>query len=91
VKSNLGHAQAAAGALGLAKVLVCAEHGAIPPTLHAGEESHEIDWQKQGLRLAQQDTPWPAVDGRRIAAVSAFGMSGTNAQLIVSVPEAGAK
>ncbi|MGH3597052.1 MAG: polyketide synthase, partial [Mycobacterium sp.] len=88
VKSNLGHTQAAAGALGLAKVLVSAEHGAIPPTLHAKKPSREIDWDGQGLRLAQTLTPWPAVGGERIAAVSAFGISGTNAHLIVSVPEA---
>lgn len=87
VKSNVGHAQAAAGALGLAKVLVSAERGAVPPTLHATEASREIDWESQGLRLAQELTPWPATNGRRIAAVSAFGMSGTNAHLIVSVPE----
>lgn len=87
VKSNLGHAQAAAGGLGLAKVLVSAEHGAVPPTLHAAEASREIDWDSQGLRLATEMSPWPAVDGQRIGAVSAFGMSGTNAHLIVSVPE----
>lgn len=87
VKSNVGHAQAAAGALGLAKVLVSAEHGAVPPTLHAAEPSPEIDWDSQGLRLAQALTPWPAVDGQRLAAVSAFGVSGTNAHVIVSVPE----
>jgi mycobactin polyketide synthetase MbtC len=87
VKSNLGHAQAAAGGLGLAKVLVSAEHRAIPPTLHAEQASHEIDWESQGLRLAQKVTPWPAADGQRIGAVSAFGISGTNAHTIVSIPE----
>lgn len=87
VKSNVGHAQAASGALGLAKVLVSADHGAVPPTLHAAEASPEIDWDSQGLRLAQDLTPWPAVDGQRIAAVSAFGISGTNAHVIVSIPE----
>lgn len=87
VKSNVGHAQAAAGALGLAKVLVSAEHGAVPPTLHAAEASREIDWESQGLRLAQTLTPWPAKDGQRIAAASAFGMSGTNAHVIVAIPE----
>jgi mycobactin polyketide synthetase MbtC len=88
VKSNLGHALAASGALGLAKILVAAEHGAIPPTLHAAEASPEIDWEKQGLRLANTLTPWPAVDGRRVAATSAFGIAGTNAHVIVSLPEA---
>jgi mycobactin polyketide synthetase MbtC len=88
VKSNVGHALAASGALGLAKVLVAAEHSAIPPTLHAAQPSDEIDWDSQGLRLATTLTPWPSVDGQRIAATSAFGIAGTNAHVIVSVPEA---
>src|SRR6201996_5936965 len=88
VKSNVGHSLAAAGALGLAKVLVAAERGAVPPTLHAADASPEIEWERQGLRLAQTLTPWPAVDGQRTAAASAFGIAGTNAHLIVSVPEA---
>jgi mycobactin polyketide synthetase MbtC len=87
VKSNLGHALAASGALGLAKILVSAEHGAIPPTLHAAEASREIDWEKQGLQLATELTQWPAVDGRRVAATSAFGIAGTNAHVIVALPE----
>lgn len=86
VKSNLGHTQAAAGGLGLAKVLVAAERGAIPATLHADQASREIDWDSQGLRLASELVAWPAVDGRRLAAVTAFGMSGTNAHVIVSIP-----
>lgn len=87
VKSNIGHTQAAAGGLGLAKVLLAAQHAMIPPTLHADEPSHEIDWDTQGLRLADKLAPWPAADGRRIAAVSAFGMSGTNTHVVVSVPD----
>ena len=87
VKSNVGHSLAASGALGLAKVLVSAEHGAVPPTLHAAEASREIDWEGQGLRLAQTLTPWPAIGGLRTAVTSAFGIAGTNAHLIVSVPE----
>ncbi len=87
VKSNLGHTQAAAGALGLAKVLVASAHGSIPPTLHVDDPSTEIDWESQGLRLADKLRPWPATNGRRTAAVSAFGMSGTNTHLLVSMPE----
>ncbi|MEZ0338648.1 polyketide synthase [Mycobacterium sp. pV006] len=89
LKSNIGHAQAAAGPLGLAKILVAAEHASIPKSLHTDEPSHEIDWDAQGLRLATKLTPWPAVDGRRVAAVSAFGMSGANAHVIVAVPDDG--
>ena len=87
VKSNVGHALAASGALGLAKVVVAAEHGVIPPTLHASDASPEIDWDSQGLRLANSLTPWPAVGGQRIAVTSAFGIAGTNAHVIVSLPE----
>lgn len=87
VKSNVGHSQAAAGGLGLAKVILAAEHAAIPATLHVDEASREIDWDAQGLRLATKQTHWPAIDGQRVGAVSAFGMSGTNAHAIISVPE----
>lgn len=87
VKSNVGHSQAAAGALGLAKVLVSAQHAAVPPTLHVDEPSREIDWEAQGLRLADKLTPWVAAGGYRVGAVTAFGMSGTNSHLIVAVPE----
>lgn len=89
VKSNIGHSQSAAGALGLAKVLVAAQRATIPPTLHADEPSREIDWDSCGLRLADKLTPWPARDGERIGAVSAFGMSGTNTHVVVSIPERG--
>ncbi|MCV7281306.1 polyketide synthase [Mycolicibacterium flavescens] len=87
VKSNVGHSQAAAGALGLAKVLVAAEHATIPASLHIEQVSREIDWDSQGLRPATAPQPWSATDGRRVAAVSAFGMSGTNAHVIVAVPD----
>jgi mycobactin polyketide synthetase MbtC len=92
VKSNLGHAQAAAGALGLAKVLVAAERRTIPASLHTDPPSREIRWKEQGLRLATSQQPWPARNGRRVAAVSAFGMSGTNAHAVLAMPatEAGA-
>lgn len=91
VKSNIGHTQAAAGALGLTKVLLAAEHQAIPPTLHVSDGWHEgIDWDSGeggGITLAETITAWPAGDGRRIGSVSAFGMSGTNAHLIVAVED----
>lgn len=87
VKSNVGHAQAAAGGLGLAKVLLAAQHQAVPASLHVDSARREIDWDSQGLRLAAKLAPWPAVDGQRIGAVSAFGMSGTNTHVIVAVPE----
>ncbi|PQD99943.1 polyketide synthase [Mycobacterium sp. EPG1] len=90
VKSNIGHAQSAAGPLGLAKILVAAEHRAIPKSLHTDEPSREIDWEAQGLRLATKLTDWPEIEERRLAAVSAFGMSGANAHAIVAIPAGGA-
>jgi len=87
VKSNIGHTQAAAGALGLAKVLLAAEHATIPPTLHVDEPSREIDWERSALRLADKLTPWQARNSERVAAVSAFGMSGTNTHIVVAVPD----
>ena len=87
VKSNIGHTQAAAGALGLAKVLLAADRATVPPTLHADKPSREIDWTSTGLRLADKLTRWPARNGVRVAAVSAFGMSGTNTHVIVSMPD----
>lgn len=89
VKSNVGHAAAAAGALGLVKLLLAAEHGTVPATLHVDDCSSEIDWESTGLRLATKMTPWAAVDGFRWGAVSAFGMSGTNTHVVVAVPEVG--
>lgn len=92
VKSNIGHTQAAAGALGLTKVLLAAEHQAIPPTLHVRDEWHDgVAWdggEGGGITLAETITAWPASEGRRIGAVSAFGMSGTNAHLIVAADDA---
>ena len=86
VKSNVGHAAAAAGALGLVKLLLAAEHVTVPATLHVDERSSEIDWESTGLRLATKSTPWTAVNGARLGAVSAFGMSGTNTHVVVAVP-----
>ncbi|MBM7365456.1 polyketide synthase [Gordonia hydrophobica] len=88
VKSNAGHAQAASGVLGLIKVLQCGRHATIVPSLYADEPTDEIDWDTAGLRLAAAAEPWPARDGHRFAAISSFGVSGTNAHLIVDMPEA---
>ena len=69
------------------RCIIAAQHGAVPASLHLDAASRDIDWESQGLRLATELTEWPAVDGQRIAAVSAFGMSGTNAHAVVSIPE----
>ncbi|MFJ4658064.1 polyketide synthase [Nocardia sp. NPDC088792] len=86
VKSNLGHAQAAAGLLGLIKVLLSGLHGQIPPTRHADHPTTRVDWDASGLRLATELRDWAPRDGVRYAAVSSFGVSGTNAHAVLAMP-----
>src|SRR6266446_1196570 len=88
VKSDVGNEQAAAGAAGVIKMVQALRHQVLPPTLHAGERSRYIDWSSGDVSLLTEARPWEA-DGRpRRAGVSAFGLSGTNAHLILEEPPA---
>ncbi|MGO4616292.1 polyketide synthase [Nocardia sp. 2YAB30] len=86
VKSNLGHAQAASGMLGLIKVLLSGLHGKIPPTRFADNPNQAVDWDGSGLRLAERLDDWAPIDGVRYGAVSSFGVAGTNAHAVIAMP-----
>ncbi|ADG80883.1 Beta-ketoacyl synthase OS=Tsukamurella paurometabola (strain ATCC 8368 / DSM / CCUG 35730 /CIP 100753 / JCM 10117 / KCTC 9821 / NBRC 16120 / NCIMB 702349/ NCTC 13040) OX=521096 GN=Tpau_4322 PE=3 SV=1 [Tsukamurella paurometabola] len=85
IKSATGHTQAAAGVLGLAKAVLCARAGVVAATLHADPPTPRHDWGAGALALPHAAQPFrPAADGRRIAAVSSFGVAGSNAHALIT-------
>jgi acyl transferase domain-containing protein/acyl carrier protein len=90
VKTNIGHTEAASGIAGLMKTALAIHHGRIPPHVHFKDPSPAISWSIAPIRVVTELTEWPSGPGRkRIAGVSSFGFSGTNAHVILAgAPEA---
>lgn len=86
IKSNLGHTAAASGMAGIIKMVQAMRYGLMPRSLRAGVPNRQVDWDSGRVELLTEHLPWPVLDRPRRAAVSGFGISGTNAHVVLEQP-----
>ena len=88
IKTNVGHLEAAAGVAGLLKIVAALQHKQIPPHLHLQTKNPHVEWDRLPISIPTRLTAWQPAQGKRIAGLSSFGFSGTNAHVIVEEPPA---
>jgi acyl transferase domain-containing protein/acyl carrier protein len=86
VKSNIGHLESAAGIAGVIKTVLALQHDLLPANLHFSTPNPQVPWAGLNIRVVDSPTPWPRAGGPRVAGVSAFGFTGTNAHVVLADP-----
>ncbi|MFG2648266.1 SDR family NAD(P)-dependent oxidoreductase [Streptomyces sp. NPDC048436] len=84
VKSNIGHCESAAGMASVIKTVLALRHGLLPGNLHFSRPNPHIDWESMNVQVVESTTPWRSMGGPRVAGISGFGFTGTNAHIVLA-------